>query len=130
MLLSCTGWRWGGIWRAKLSRFWTICLVRCASCRIDTEIAARAFRQIGIFHQQVGEAEDGSEGIIDLVGHAGDKLPNGRHFLGVHELGAEDGGVGHIGHDHHDVADVSVFAADRAEIDGKLAADAVAADDR
>ena len=31
---SCTAMRCGGIWRAKLSRFWTICLVRCASCRM------------------------------------------------------------------------------------------------
>ena len=34
MGFSCSAFRCGGIWRAKLSRFCTICLVRCASCRI------------------------------------------------------------------------------------------------
>src|SRR6266852_4215764 len=34
MLLICTGWRCGGRWRAKLSRFCTISFVRWASSRI------------------------------------------------------------------------------------------------
>src|SRR5712691_5571672 len=34
MRFNCTALRWGGFWRAKLSRFCTICLVRCASSRM------------------------------------------------------------------------------------------------
>ena len=61
---------------------------------------------------------------------AGDQLPDGRHFLGVHELGAQDGGVGDVGHDYDDVADSAVFSADGTKIDGELAAGAVAANQR
>src|SRR5467141_2660508 len=71
--------------------------------------------------------QDGGEGIVDFVGDAGDQLSDGRHFLGVHELGSQDGGVGDIGHDYDDVADLAVFSADGAEIDGELAAGTVAA---
>jgi hypothetical protein len=85
------------------------------------QIAARAFRDLGIFHQQVGKSEDGGKGIVDFVGDAGDQLPNGSHFLGVHELGAQHGGVGDVAHDYYDAADAAVFAADGAEIDGELA---------
>ena len=69
------------------------------------QIAARAFRELGVFHQEVGESEDGGEGIVDFVGDAGDQLSDGSHFFGVHELGAKHGGVGHVGHDHDDAAD-------------------------
>src|ERR1700682_1611171 len=93
----------------------------------DPQIVARAFGDLGIFHQQIGESEDGGKRVVDLVSNAGDQLPDRRHFLGVHELGAQDGGVGDVGHDHNDVADPAIFTADRAQIDGELAADSVAA---
>src|SRR5713101_2553796 len=92
-----------------------------------TQITARAFGELGIFHQEVGESEDGGEGIVDLVSDAGDQLSDGSHFLGVHELGSQYGGVGDVGHDYVHVADPAVFSADGAEIDGELAAGTVAA---
>src|SRR4029077_19468918 len=49
------------------------------------------------------------------------------HFLGVHELGAQDGGVGDVGHDYDDVARPAVFSANGTKIDGELGAGAVAA---
>src|ERR1019366_4440966 len=91
------------------------------------QIAPRAFGELGVFHQEVGESEDGGEGIVDFVGDAGDQLSDGSHFLGVHQLGAQHGGIGHVGHDHDDAADPAVFAVDGAQIDGELAAGAVAA---
>ncbi len=91
------------------------------------QIAARAFGEFGVFHQEVGESKDRGEGVVDFVGDAGDQLSDSRHFLGVHELGSQDGGVGDIGHDYDDVADLAVFSADGAEIDGELAAGTVAA---
>src|SRR5208337_481460 len=91
------------------------------------QIAAGAIGEFGVFHQEVGESEDGGEGIVDFVGDAGDQLSDGRHFLGVQQLGAQQGGVGDVGHDHHDAAHAAVFAADGAEIDGELGAAAVAA---
>ena len=78
------------------------------------EIAAGALGEFGVFHQEIGESEDGGEGIVNFVGDAGDQLSNGRHFLGVHELGAQHGGVGDVGHDDDDAADPAVFAADGA----------------
>src|ERR1700687_983048 len=92
-----------------------------------TQIATRAFGELGIFHQEVGESEDGGEGIVDFVGDAGDQLSDGSHFLGVHELGAQYGRVGDVGHDYDDVADPAVFSTDGTEIDRELAAGAVAA---
>src|SRR6266853_3674441 len=62
------------------------------------QIAARAFGEFGIFHQEVRESEDRGEGIVDFVGDAGDQLSDGSHFLGVHELGSQYGGVGDISH--------------------------------
>src|ERR1035437_5345500 len=91
------------------------------------QIAPRAFGKLGIFHQEVGESEDGREGIVDFVGDARDQLSDGRHFLGVYQLGAQHGGVGDVGHDHHDAAYPAVFAVDGTQIDGELAAGAVAA---
>ena len=68
------------------------------------QIAARAFGDLGIFHQQVGESEDGGERIVDFVGDAGDQLSDGRHFFGVHQLGAQHRRIRDVGHDHDDAA--------------------------
>src|SRR5208337_772388 len=91
------------------------------------QIAARAFREFGVFHQEIGESEDGGEGIVDFVGDAGDQLSDGSHLLGVHQLGAQHSGVGDVGHHYDDAAHAAVFAADGAQIDGELAVDTVAA---
>src|ERR1039458_2981488 len=76
----------------------------------DAQIAARAFGEFGVFHQEVGKSEDGGERIVDFVGDAGDQLSNGRHFLGVHEFGAQHGGVGNVGHHYYDAADPAILA--------------------
>src|SRR6266852_6055587 len=60
------------------------------------QIAARAFGELGILHQEVGESKDRGERIVDF------------------------------GHDYDDVTDPAVFSADGAEIDGELAAGNVA----
>ena len=70
MELSCTDCRCGGICRAKLSRFCTICLVRCASCRITRRSWRALSGNLGIFHQQIGESENRRERIVDFVGDA------------------------------------------------------------
>ena len=92
-----------------------------------SQIAAGAFGDLGVGQQEVGESEDGGEGIVDFVGDAGDQLSDGRHLFGVEQLGAQHGGVGDVAHDHYDAADPAVFADDGAQIDGELGADAVAA---
>ena len=91
------------------------------------QIAARAFGEFGIFHQEVGESEYGGQGIVDFVRDARDQLPDGCHFLRVHQLGAQHGGVGDVAHDHDDAADPAVLPADGTQIDGELAADSIAA---
>ena len=48
----------------------------------------------------------------------------------MHELGSQHGGIGYISHYDDDAADSAVFAADRAEIDRELPADAVASHQR
>jgi len=91
-----------------------------------SQIAARAFGQFGIFHQQVGESEDSGKRIVDLVGDAGDQISDGGHFLRVDQLGAQHGRVGDVGHDHDYAAHPALIAADGTEIDGELGAHAVA----
>ena len=107
MLLICSGWRCGGSWRAKLSRFCTICLVRCASSRITCRSLRALLGHVRVLHQQIGESHDGRERIVDLMRHAGNKLADGGHFFRVHQLGLDHGRVGDIGHQDHDAGDVA-----------------------
>src|ERR1035438_7909848 len=93
----------------------------------DSQIAARTFGKLGIFHEQIGESKNGGERIVDLVSDSGDQLSHGRHFFGVHELGAKQRGVGDVGHHDDNTAHFAVLVADRAEIDGELSAGAVPA---
>ena len=53
----------------------------------DLQFFAGGRGNLGIFEQQVGEAEDRGEGIVDFVSDAGDQAADGGHFFGVRELG-------------------------------------------
>ena len=84
-----TALRCGGIWRAKLSRFCTICLVRCASCRMTRRSLRAVSGEDPGLHEQVGESQDRGQRIVHLVRDAGDQLSNRRHLLGVNQLVAQ-----------------------------------------
>ena len=119
--MSCTGLRCGGIWRAKLSRFCTICLVRCASCRITR----RSFRALsgtsGLSISRSANPRIAVKRIVHLVRDAGNQLADRRHLLRVHQLRLQHGGIGDVGHHHHDAGDVALLVAHRTQIHGELA---------
>ena len=98
--------RCGGIWRAKLSRFCTICLVRCASCRITRRSLRAVSGSLGILHQEIGEAQNRSERIVDFMGDAGDQLPTAAIFSACTNLSREHGGIRDIGEHANDAGDV------------------------
>src|SRR5258708_9013712 len=75
-----------------------------------TQISARALGALGAFHQEVGESEDGGEGIVDFVGDAGDQLSHGSHLLGVEQLGAQQGGIDDVHNYHDDPSKPPLFA--------------------
>ena len=52
----------------------------------DRERLPQRRRNIGNFPQEIGEPHDGSERVVEVVGNAGDKLPDGRQFLRLDEL--------------------------------------------
>ena len=55
----------------------------------DAKVFAGSFGQVGIFHQQIGEAEDRRQRIVDFVGHAGNQLSDSRHFFGMDQFDRE-----------------------------------------
>ncbi len=95
----------------------------------DLEILAGVVGYRGILEQQVGEAKNGGERIIDLVGHAGNQAADGGHLFRMGEFGLEENGVGDVGHDDHDAVHDVLFVAHGAEADRKMAHGGVAAAD-
>src|SRR5208283_3861402 len=93
----------------------------------DLQFLTSGSRNLGILEQQIGEAENGGEGIVDFVSDAGDQAANGGHFFGVGELGLQEDGVGNIGHDYDDAVDLIGFVATGTEADGEMAHGAIAA---
>ena len=56
-------------------------------------------RKVGMgrpLQQQLGEAGDRGEGVVELVRHAGDELADGRHLVVLDELGLEDPLLGDV----------------------------------
>ena len=80
--------------------------------------------------EQIGKAENRRQRIIDFVRHARNELSDGRHLLGVHELGLQHGGIGDVGHHHDHRSDLVILVAHGAEIDGELADVSVAKKNR
>ena len=64
------------------------------------------------------------------MGNSGDELPDSSHLLGMHQLGTKHGRIGNVRHDCNNTADPAIFTADRAEINGELPTDAIAANQR
>src|SRR5882762_817556 len=95
----------------------------------DAQILAGDFGHLGVFQQQVGKAKDGGEGVVDFVGYARHQLSDGRHLLGMDQLGLEHGGIGDVGHDHHDAGHDALLIPHRTEVDGELSRSTVAAHD-
>src|ERR1043166_3504788 len=93
------------------------------------QILAGAARDFRILHEQVGKSHDGRERVVDLMGHAGDKLADGSHFFRVHQLGLDHRSVGDIGHQHHHAADLAAIVAHGTQVHRELALGAIAARD-
>ena len=74
----------------------------------------RGFRNFFILEQQVGEAYDGSQRVIDFVCHAGNQLAKRGHFFGVHQFGVQVGRIGDVGHHDYNAVDVALLVAHRA----------------
>jgi len=82
------------ICRAKLSRFCTICLVRCASCKI-TRKSLRAFRAVPHFPSaNLRSPKIAVSGLFTSCATRETNWPNRCHLLGMHQLGLQSGGVG------------------------------------
>src|SRR5882762_1207293 len=126
MEFSCTSWRCGGIWRAKLSRFCTICLVRCASCRITRRSRRALSGSSGFSIKRSVNPRMAVRGLLTSWATPETNCPTAAIFSACMSLDRSMG-VGDISHDYDDVADLAVFSADGAQIDGELAADTVAA---
>ena len=72
----------------------------------DAQVGLGELGNVRMIDEQVGEAEDRRQRIVDLVRHAGDQLSDGGHLLGVHQLGLQHGRVGDIGHHDNDRGDL------------------------
>src|ERR1700691_2408809 len=94
-----------------------------------SQIFPRTLRNLGILHEQVGEAENRRQRIVHFVSDAGDELSDRRHLFGVNEFAAQFRGVGDVGHDHHDAVDVVLLVPHGTEVDGELAGMTIAAHD-
>src|SRR2546430_5182672 len=46
-----------------------------------TLFRSRAFRKLGVFQQQIGEAQNGGERIVHFMSDAGDQLAHRGHFF-------------------------------------------------
>jgi len=113
-------------WRAKLSRFCTICLVLRFLQNHLADRGAR-FPEFPGFPSGGRESKNGGERVIDFVSDARDKVPR-RPFFRHDQLGAKHGGVGDVGHHDNNAAHPAVFAADGAEIAENWPLTAVSAD--
>ncbi len=85
--------------------------------------------QVGILHQQIGEAQNRGQRIVHFVSDAGNQLADRRHFFGVHQFVAQHGGIGNVGEHDHDAGHGSLLVAHGAEIRRELPDSAVAAHD-
>src|SRR6267143_2753464 len=95
----------------------------------DAQILAGDFGDLGVFQQQVGEAKDSGEWVVDFVGYARHELSDRRHLLGMDQPGLQHGGIGDVGHDHHDAGHDALLIPHGAEVDGELSHSTVAAHD-
>ncbi len=50
------------------------------------QVIAVPRRRAGLLHEELGKTRDGGQGVVQLVGHAGDELPDGRELLRLEQL--------------------------------------------
>ena len=84
------------------------------------ELALGGFVEACAFAQQFGDAQDGGERIVELVGDAGEHLAHGGEFFGLDELLFQALQVGDVAAGNDDAIDLAGFVEERAE----MAADA------
>lgn len=95
----------------------------------DLKFFTRGFRNLRIFEQKVGKAEDGCERVVNFVGHTGDEAADGGHFFGVGKLGLKEDGIGDVCHHDDNAVDLIGLIAAGAEADREVAHGAIAAFD-
>ena len=125
---SCTSFRCGGIWRAKLSRFWTICLVRCASCRI-TCISLRALSgSSGFSISRSANPRMAVSGLLTSCATPETSWPTAAIFSACISFDCRRR-IGDIGHHHHQAGHRALLVAHGTQVDGKMPDPAVPAQD-
>jgi len=59
--------------------------------------------------EKLGNAQDGSKGIIQLMGDAGKHLPHGSKFLGLYELFFQTLKIGNVAAGENHALDIALF---------------------
>ena len=62
----------------------------------DPQVLARNVGMQLPLEQQLGQAGDGGQRVVELVGHAGDELADGRHLVVLDELRLHDALLGDV----------------------------------
>ena len=91
------------------------------------DVVARRLRNVRVFRQQIGKAQNGSERVVDFVSHARNQLADRCHLFRVTQLGLQIDRLGNVGHHRHHIAYGSILIAHGTEVDGELAHSSVAA---
>ena len=86
----------------------------------DLELAARGLRHPRLLHQQIGEAQDGGQRIVDLVGNSGNQLADRSHLFRLHQLRLQQQFIGDIAHHHDDRVDVAQMVTHGAQVGRKV----------
>ena len=84
--LICTASRWGGNLAGKTQQVLDDLLGSLRLVNDDLELAARGFGHLRLLRQQIGEAQDGRQRIVDLVRDSRNQLTDCGHLFRLHQF--------------------------------------------